>query len=550
MVAAEALEYLNRVPLAGLMLVVTLGYLLGRVSWRGMIVGPAGGTVVVGLLLGHLGISLDALYGDTTPEVTIGLFGFSLFIYSVGFEAGPRFVTSLKSPTGWRFMAIGASVNLIAVALVAVLGRWLGLDASAAAGLLAGSLTSAPTYAAAAEIAPDPTRLSVTFALAYPVGLVGLVLLVQTLPRLIRQPLHRVSARFEDGGAPWVPEHGTPELTRTFLVTREQVDGKSLRELDLTHATGCVISAIRRGDDFEYPNADSVLHVHDRLRVTGRVDELQAFEDIIGCEVYDARLAELPLRRVQVTNSAVVGSMLQDLDLTGRHGVIVTRIESGDALIEPTSGAVLQAGDTLDLVGETKGLQAATRELGRLEPSTSHTDIAVYAGGIVLGLLLGSVHMEMQGWDFSFGLAGGLLLSGVALGHLGRIGPFSAKVPRAARQLVRDLGILLFVGEAALDAGRHLGAVVGYPWETLLLVSVVVTALPVLTAAWVGGYWLRMGPVENWGSVCGGMTSSAALAVLRRAVGTNEPAVAYAAAYAVASVLATLAGQVVVLLLK
>ena len=55
-------------------------------------------------------------------------------------------------------------------------------------------------------------------------------------------------------------------------------------------------------------------------------------------------------------------------------------------------------------------------------------------------------------------------------------------------------------------------------------------------------------PVETWGSVCGGMTSSAALLALKRAADSNAPAPSYTASYAVASVLVTVAGQVVILL--
>ncbi len=53
----HALQYLNQVPLAGLMLTVTFGFLLGRVSWRGLSLGPAGGTLLVAILFGAYGLS-------------------------------------------------------------------------------------------------------------------------------------------------------------------------------------------------------------------------------------------------------------------------------------------------------------------------------------------------------------------------------------------------------------------------------------------------------------------------------------------------------------
>jgi putative transport protein len=139
-----------------------------------------------------------------------------------------------------------------------------------------------------------------------------------------------------------------------------------------------------------------------------------------------------------------------------------------------------------------------------------------------------------------------LLLSGVVLGRLRQIGPFSAQVPRAARQLVRDLGILLFVAESGLEAGAHLAGVgTDIVWRSVAGGGFVV-ALSLVVSLFIGRRLLRLPPFEALGSVCGGMTSSAALVVLRRAAGPAEPAVSYAAAYAVASVLVTLAGQLVV----
>jgi putative transport protein len=73
--------------------------------------------------------------------------------------------------------------------------------------------------------------------------------------------------------------------------------------------------------------------------------------------------------------------------------------------------------------------------------------------------------------------------------------------------------------------------------------------IPVLAALLVGKYLLKMRPVDAWGSVGGGMTSSAALVAVKDAADSSEPAISYAASYAVASVLATFAGQAVLLFL-
>ena len=72
-------------------------------------------------------------------------------------------------------------------------------------------------------------------------------------------------------------------------------------------------------------------------------------------------------------------------------------------------------------------------------------------------------------------------------------------------------------------------------------------AVAVIGALLAARRLLRLRPLDAWGSVCGGLTSSAALHAVRRASDSNEAALSYAAAYAVGSVLATLAGPVIVL---
>ena len=100
------LDWLNAVPLAGLMLVITLGWSLGQLGVGGLSLGSAGATLFVALALGHLGLAVGG-----PPAASLGTLGFALFIYSVGFEAGPRFFASLFGGPGWRFVLGGLAVS-------------------------------------------------------------------------------------------------------------------------------------------------------------------------------------------------------------------------------------------------------------------------------------------------------------------------------------------------------------------------------------------------------------------------------------------------------
>ena len=201
-------DLLNDSPLAGLMLVVAAGFTLGRISWRGIALGPAGGTLLVALFMGSMGLGFREMYGTKHPELTLGALGFCLFIYSVGFEAGPRFFSALRGGSGWRFVVVGAVVNVTALLLAVLCGKLMHLGEAVTAGVLSGALTSAPTYAAAIEVTRDPGALSVAFALTYPVGLAGVVVLSQFLPRLMRDDLGR---GIPEGRRPTSPTERIPE---------------------------------------------------------------------------------------------------------------------------------------------------------------------------------------------------------------------------------------------------------------------------------------------------------------------------------------------------
>ncbi len=546
----RVLQALNGIPLAGVMLVVAAGFLIGRLQWRGLSLGPAGGTVAIALFLGNAGLAVDHFYGDGDGDATVtaGSIGFALFIYSVGFEAGARFFATLRSPRGWRMVAIGTLVNVIAIAAAIGCARAFSLDASTAAGLLAGALTSAPTFAAVSEVCDDAAALSIAFAVTYPFGLVGLVLMIQALPIVFGQNL--AAEVDDDSSVSATSRHRfrEPEVERAFRVTRAQALERTLAELDLTHRTGCMITRIHRGDAILVPEGTTILEAGDHVLARGHVDELHQFEDWVGPEVYDEDLRQslADPRRVHVESSDAVGRSLAELDLVRRFHCLIAAVHRGEETLEPTAELTLQRHDVVDVVGPRKSVAAVAASLGRFEPSATETDIAIYAAGILFGLLVGNLGMTVGGVELGLGTAGGLLVAGLLLGRSSRIGPFRVYVPLPARQLVRDFGILLFVSETGIRAGNHLETALGIGvWKTVAA-GAFVTVVPIALSVIAGRWMFRLPAVDTWGSVAGGTTSSAALLALRRATDSDAPAVSYATAYAIASVLVTMAGHVVV----
>ena len=547
------IDHINRLPLAGLMLVTAVGYTIGRLQFRGISLGPAGGALLTALALGFGGLSLEHGGASSTAAITIGELGFVLFIYSVGFEAGPRFFASFRTQDGWRYVGVGVAVNVIAVVMGLLFGRLFQLDAETVAGMLSGALTSAPTYASASKYVDNAAGLAVAFALTYPFGLAGLVVIIQTLPRWLHQDLTDETS--PNSGAGPTGNHparrGGHEATRAFLVESDAVAGLPLKDLNITSSTGCVITRTLHAGKAAIPNRDTVLTVGDTLLATGTLNELRRFERLVGPEIDAEELwrNQPPPQRIQVLRAEACAKPLSALQLIQRHHCVIARIQRGSEWIDPDAELQLEINDIVEIVGSPKDAKAAARILGRFEPDDIEANIAIYTGGILLGLLLGSIHLETAMLDFKIGSATGLLISGVSLGWLRHIGPYPTHVPMAARRFVRDLGILLFIGETGITAGHqlHLGMEVA-PLIPILGSGVIMT-VTVLMSLLLATKAFKLGPLGAWGGVCGGMTSSAALHTLRRTADTNEVTISYAAAYAVASVIATIAGQWIVVLM-
>ena len=299
------------------------------------------------------------------------------------------------------------------------------------------------------------------------------------------------------------------------------------------------------------PDGAATLEAGDHVMARGRLEQLNALEELVGPEVYDEDLRrQLPSPRAMVvTEGAVIGCRLADLHLFREHHTLVTEVQRPGVALEPTAELTLARDDVVLVVGQADDLRHVARDLGHFERSSRETDIAVYAGGILLGLLIGRLSIDIAGFHLSPGYAVGLLFAGVLLGRFRRIGPWSAHVPSSARQLVRDLGILLFVAETGVAAGSSPFASLDGQELQLLLAATVVTLLPVAATVLIARILMRMQPIEAWGSVAGGMTSTSALSVLRKAADSSEPAVSFTSAYALGTVLATLAGRVLLALL-
>ncbi|MEE1350968.1 MAG: permease [Clostridia bacterium] len=162
-----------------------LGYLIGRITVCGLNLGTAG-ILLVALVFGHFGYEVPKIVGDL---------GLICFVTSVGLIAGPKFFRNFKVNAksyillGFIIIATGA---LTCVGVITL----FGVPTDISVGMMAGALTSTPGLAAALE-ATGSEAASVGYGIAYPFGVVGVVLFVQIIPKILKTDMDAERALFQ-----------------------------------------------------------------------------------------------------------------------------------------------------------------------------------------------------------------------------------------------------------------------------------------------------------------------------------------------------------------
>lgn len=179
--------------------IIAVGYLLGRISVKGVSLGTAA-IFIVALFAGHFNGILTGEGGAWEAEAgqvahyfsLIQNLGLVLFVTSVGLIAGPSFFKNLKK-NAKSYVLLGAIIIAAGAGTCALITLFAPkMNSAMSTGLLSGSLTSTPAFAAAqgaleGKVSDEVFKqISVGHAVAYPFGVIGVVLFVQIIPKLLK----------------------------------------------------------------------------------------------------------------------------------------------------------------------------------------------------------------------------------------------------------------------------------------------------------------------------------------------------------------------------
>lgn len=529
-------DFLSQNTIALLFLTIGFGYLLSTLEFKGVGLGVAS-VLFVGLAVGAFGKGRFKV-----PDV-VGQLGLLLFVYTVGLQSGPGFFRILRQR--------GISLTLLAIISIGVVAfvaamcaRLFSLNGAILVGMFCGSLTNTPALAAATEAIgehPDAPMIAVGYSVVYPLAVVLPILLSLGIASLRKIDIARETARAEEAAG----TRTEAPVGKNFVLQNSKLVGNTVREALLV-PFGVRVSRIKRKDDIFVGVANTVLQQGDVLRVVGSEHAVREAGKAIGEETSESPEGErkqVDFRRILLTNKALIGKRLSDLDLENVWGTVVTRIRRGDIDFFPTDDTILERGDRLRVVAPADRIADLTKYLGDSTKALSETDYLSLSLGILLGIGIGQIPISLGDFELKLGLAGGALLVSLVLGYIGRTGPLIWDLPLEIDATFRQLGLVLFFASVGIKSGAQFADAIS--GQGLVLISI--GALLTFASAFlllVGAMWiLRLDWVTATGTLAGGQTQPAILSFIGKLANSEAPNITYSAVFPTAMILKILLAQ-------
>ena len=524
-------------PLIALFAIIASGLLLGNITLKGISLGSSV-VLFTALLAGHLGYSIPG---------GIGTLGLVLFVYCVGIGAGGRFFASVARE--------GATLGKLALVIVASGGAitWAGavlldLPADLATGIFAGALTSTPALAAATEgLSDGASGVSIGYGIAYPFGVIGVVLFVQLLPRILKHDLEAIATSHE-------AEDDIDERVETVLVevTNQNLFGKEIATTGISNLNACQASRIFKGNQLVPLSYDDTYSEGLLLLLVGRSNEINIAIDTLGKRSDRHVLMDVENERqnLLVTDRSIAGKSMRDLSPLKSYGVVVTRITRHGLTFIPNAATLIETHDSLTTVGRDEDLKAFGKAVGHRSNAIDSTDLLSLSTGLTLGIIAGLIPIGLpDSTPITLGLAGGPLIVALLLGHFGKVGRIVGHIPFPTRILLQDLGLVFFLANAGVAGGGSLVATVQQYGITLFGLGMLVSIVPLIAAWPLARKLFKLDALQALGGICGGMTSTPALGAITAKTDSQVPVISYVSAYSVALIVMILTAKVLISLL-
>ena len=532
-----------------LSLAITIGIFLGhKLKFKGITLGITW-ILFCAIACSHFGMRLNKDVLDFAKDL-----GLILFVYSIGLQVGPSFFSSFRKG-GLSLNMLALSIVLLGCITAFVIHLISGEPVEVMTGVLFGAVTNTPGLGAAQEAfagtGADASILASGYAMAYPLGVVGIIVSLLLIRWIFRIKLDKEEEKVS-------AEKGEVQQLQRFdieLMT-PQMEGVRVRDLkSLTHVD-LIASRVLTQDGTEYmPDADSVLHVGDKVRFVGDAKDertvlLLGPKTEVKWEEKEKNV-HLVNRHIIVTNSKLNGKRISDLKIREAYQVTITRIRRAGIELLATPELRLQMGDRLTVVGDQAIVEKMATKFGNSTKKLDAPNLATLFLGIMLGITLGSLPIAIPGLSqgFKLGIAGGSLIIAILIGAFGPKFHLVTYTTSSANLMIREIGISLFLAAVGFGAGEKFVDVLlngGYVW---IGYGVLITMIPLLLVGFVGRKWMKLDYFTLMGLIAGSTTDPPALAYATSQSSNNDrAAVAYSTVYPLTMFLRVLTGQLMIIL--
>lgn len=535
-----------------LSLVIAFGIMLAKIKVAGVSLGITW-VLFVGIVFGHFDMTLNEHLLHFMKE-----FGLILFVYSIGLQVGPGFFSAFKKG-GLTLNLLAMLVVFLGVVITIILHFVTGTPITTMVGILSGAVTNTPGLGAAQQANSDlngidAPEIALGYAVAYPLGVVGIILSLIALKYILR-----INTKTEEAEAERGLGH-IQELTVrpiSFEIRNEAIDGKKIKDIRPLMNRDFVISRVQYhdGQGTELANSDTVLHLNDKILVISTPKDIEAISVFFGKQIdmqWEQLDKKLISRRILITKPELNGKMLSQLKIRNNFGASITRVNRSGVDLVAAPQLQLQMGDRVTIVGSELAVSHAEKVLGNSMKRLDHPNLIPIFLGIALGCILGSTPFVFPGipQPVKLGLAGGPLIVSILISRFGPQYKMITYTTMSANLMLREIGISLFLACVGLGAGKGFVETViydgGYVWVGY---GVIITIVPLLIAGLVGRYVFKLNYYTLIGVLGGSTTNPPALAYSNDLTSCDAPAVGYATVYPLTMFLRVLTAQILILAL-
>ncbi len=529
--------------------IIAAGLALGKIKIRGISLGIAF-VFFIGILAGHIGLNIDARVLDYAET-----FGLALFVYTLGLHVGPNFFGCIRHE--------GLALNLWSLAIIVfgtvmalILVPITGVSLPNMVGILCGATTNTPALGAAnqalAHLGISGGSLALATAVTYPLGVVGVILAMIFLRKFFVRPADLEAKPLTEDNHTYIVE---------LEIINPALEGKTIVQVvQMTHRK-FIISRLWRGKDVIMPKADTLLKVGDKVLVVTTQEDERAMELLFGHRIetdwnkdqidWNAIDTNVESRTLVVTRTALNGKSLGRLQLRNTYGVNVSRVLRGDIRLLATDDLRLQYGDRVTVVGKHEAVNNVEQFFGNSVKTLNEPNIGSIFLGIVLGLILGYVPIDL-GMDtpIRLGVAGGPIMMGIIVGALGPKLHFISYTTRSASLMLRKLGLSIYLACLGLDAGKEFFATVvrpeGIAWIGL---GVLLTIVPIVVLGLVALKTHKYDFGTICGILCGSMANPMALSYANDTLKGDTASISYASVYPLGMFARVVIAQILIMFL-